>query len=793
MIASAREILATLFRHAPGLVELRAFDVGTDARPPRRAFTRATDGDALDTFAAEQVAARRNVYFGLATRRDTTSGKAENCLALPLLAADLDFAGDDSREAAAMSRLVAAPVVPALVTHSGGGLHAFWRVAEPLPLDSPEAQAVAVAWLRRLAQALDADPKCAEVARVLRLPLTTNFKYRPARPVSIVSWAPDAVADLPALDAWLPALVEPVRPPWPSAPTTPTTADTASVIDRVRAYLDKTPPAIEGQHGDEHTFKVCCRITRGFGLSPADAWPLLLEWNARCQPPWSERDLQAKLDSAARYGREPIGARRDTPPARPTSGHNVHRSERTAERRAEQHDEPARTIGRDFALTDLGNAEHFAHHYGDRVRFDHRRKRWLVWDAPTWRPDADATVQRLAHAAVRRRYTEAGRLEDTDAKKAAAKWAIKSEARDRLSALLTLATTLDPIADSGDAWDADPYLLAAPNGVVDLRTGTLRAGRPEDRLTLRTGVAFDPTAPASRFERFLDEIFDGDGERISWLTRAVGYSLTGATSEQIFFLLHGHGANGKGALTRALSHALGDYGFNLPFSTFEARPNGIPNDLAALVGRRFVTASEANDGTRLNEARIKSLTGEDTITARFLHGEFFQFRPVGKLWLQVNHRPVVKDQSHGFWRRVRLIPFDRTFPIDKGLDAALRAEAAGVLTWAVNGCVRWQAEGLGDVPAAVRAAVTAYKTDSDPLAAFLAEHTTRIDGASAGATALYQRYCAWADRDNVPKSARLSQTAFGRALSERSVTKKHTASGALYLGIALKSAATEAA
>lgn len=763
----ARDILAALFADVPGFVELRALDLAAPAAEKHkgRAFVHPDDGNAIDGFAAEHVAAGHNVYFGCATRRDGTSGRAENCCALPVLFADLDFAGDEGREAAAMSQLVGAPIAPALVTRSGGGLHAFWKLAAPLPLDTPGAQAAAVVWLRRLAQALDGDPKCAEVARVLRLSGSQNFKYSPPRRVEILSWAPDAVADLAALNAWLPALVEPVRPPWPSAPATPTPADTVSAIARVRAYLAATPPAIQGQGGDEHTFKVCCRITRGFGLSPADAWPPLLEWNARCQPPWIERDLQAKLEHAARNGREPIGARRDTPPARREG----------------------------FALTDLGNGEHFAHSYGDRVRFDHRRKRWLVWASPTWRPDADATVQRLAHAAVRRRYTEAGRLDDTDAKRAAANWAIKSQSRDRLAALLSLAATLGPIADSGDAWDADPFLLGCPNGVVDLRTGTLRAGRPEDRLTLRTGVAFDPAAPAPRFERFLNEIFDGDGERISWLTRAVGYSLTGATSEQIFFLLHGRGANGKGALTRALSHALGDYGFNLPFSTFEARPSGIPNDLAALVGRRFVTASEANDGTRLNEARIKSLTGEDSITARFLHGEFFQFRPVGKLWLQVNHRPVVRDQSHGFWRRVRLIPFDRTFPIDKTLDPALHAEAAGVLAWAVRGCLRWQVEGLGDLPAAVTAAVTAYQTDSDPLAAFLAENTARIDEARAGASALYKRYCDWADGDNVPKSARLTATAFGRTLGERGVAKKHTAQGWFYLGIALKSAATEAA
>jgi putative DNA primase/helicase len=804
MIASAREIVATLFRHAPGLVELRAFDVGTDARPPRRAFARATDGDALDTFAAEHVAAGRNVFFGCATRRDTTSGKAENCLGLPVLYADLDFKGEEAREGEAMSRLIESPIPPTLVTHSGGGLHAFWRLAAPLALDTPQAQAEAVTWLRRLAQALDADAQCAEVARVLRLPGTVNHKYDPPRPVAILSWAPDAVADLPALDAWLPALVEPPSPVWTgaagSAPLvgSPSSADLAA---RVRAYLAATPPAIQGHNGDAHTFRVCCAIVRDFAVSPGEALSLLADWNARCVPPWTERELAEKIAHAERYGRAPLGVKRDTPA--PTRASLAPRSI-TAEPLtacAALLDAPAigdeaalaTTTGEPFAHTDLGNAEFFARHYGDRVRFDHRRKRWLVWDPPTWRPDADAAVHRLAHAAVRRRYTEAGRLDDADAKKKAAGWAIKSEARDRLAALLTLAQTLEPIADTGTAWDADPWLLACPNGVIDLRTGTLRAGRHDDKLTLRAGVAFDPGATAPRFERFLGEIFDGDGERVSWLTRAVGYSLTGATGEQIFFLLYGRGANGKGTLARVLDHVLGDFAFNLPFSTFEARPGAIPNDLAALAGRRFVTASETNDGTRLNEARIKTLTGEDTITARFLHGEFFSFRPVGKLWLSVNHKPVVRDQSHGFWRRVRLIPFECTFPIDKGLDAALEAEAAGVLAWAVRGCLRWQVEGLGDVPAAVRRAGTEYQVDSDPLAEFLADHTSRIDGGTVPAAALFARYKLWADRTDVPRPARLSGTAFGRALVERGFDKTHTRDGRVYHGLALKTVTSEAA
>jgi len=768
----ARDILAALFADVPGLVELRALDLA-EPDPTRRIkgreFLPAAAGDAIAAFAREHDATRHNLYFGCATRTDASSGRADNCLTLPVLFADLDFKGDEARETAAGNALIQAPCPATLITATGGGFHAFWKLAAPLDLSPPEGREAAVVWLKRLAQALDADPACAEVARVLRVPHSTNYKYEPPRRVGVLQWKPDVVADLAAFDAWLPPLAEPV--PLVSRPHAGAPADTSDLEQRARAYVAAMDPAVEGQHGDHQTYRVACVLVNDFALDNAAALSLLQEFNARCTPPWSERELVAKLAHARRYSNRPVGTKRDAPalPAETPDG-----------------------AGPTFALTDLGNAEFFAAHVGERVRFDHRRRRWLVWNAPTWRPDADATVHRLAAAAVRRRYTEAGRLEDAAVKKHAATWAIKSESRDRLAALLTLAQTLEPVADAGDAWDVDPWLLACPNGVIDLRTGDLRAGRPDDRLTFRAGVAFDAAARAPRFERFVAEIVDGDTERVTWLHKAIGYALTGLTAEQVWFLLYGTGANGKGTFTRILSHVLGDYAFNLPFSTFEARPGGIPNDLAALAGRRFVTASETNDGTRLNEARIKALTGEDTLTARFLHGEFFSFVPVAKLWLSVNHKPVVKDQSHGFWRRVRLIPFERTFVIDKSLDAALRAEAAGVLAWAVRGCLRWQAEGLGDVPAAVREAVADYQAESDPLAEFLSEHTTRIDSATARASALFDRYVHWADRNGV-KSGRLSSTGFGRALAERGYPKRHTNAGNVYLGLALKTAATEAA
>ena len=425
-----------------------------------------------------------------------------------------------------------------------------------------------------------------------------------------------------------------------------------------------------------------------------------------------------------------------------------------------------------FALTDSGNGEFFATHHGADLRFDHRRGRWLLWRGHRWQPDADGEVRRLAKAAMRQRLEEAVALGDSDGRVKAVRWAIASEARARIEALLYLAQAERPIADAGDAWDADPWLLGCPNGVVDLRTGTLRPGHRDDGITMTTAAGFDPDATCPRFEQFIIEIFSGDLELAAFAQRAVGYSLSGRTDEQVVLLCHGAGSNGKSTLLSTLASVFGDYAFNMPFATIELQQRGtIPNDLAALAGRRFVSASETNDGTRLNESRLKALTGGDPITARFLHQEFFTFTPVATFWLAVNHKPIVRDDSPGFWRRVRLVPFTEQFPVDPTLAPTLRAEAAGVLAWAVRGCLAWQRDGLA-APAVVLEGTRIYQDDSDPLAGFLAEAIELAPGVEVTAGDAFQHYSRWADRQGLGKPPeRLTATGLGRKLGERFPTR----------------------
>ncbi|MCJ7510138.1 MAG: phage/plasmid primase, P4 family [Dehalococcoidia bacterium] len=443
-----------------------------------------------------------------------------------------------------------------------------------------------------------------------------------------------------------------------------------------------------------------------------------------------------------------------------------------------------------FPRTDSGNAELFARLYGHRLRYDHRRKRWLLWIDHWWKPDVDEEVLRVAKEATRRRYDAApDQFHDPDEFKAEAKLAISSESRMRLEAMLALAQAERPIADSGDGWDADPWLLAVANGVVDLHTGALREGRPDDRITMHSPVPYDPEARCQRWLAFLREVFGDDDELLDFIWRACAYSLTGLTNEECHFLCFGSGCNGKGTFNRVQRDILGDYAANTAFSTLEmSSRNSIPNDLAALYGKRLVTASELNEAVRLNEARMKMLAGQDPVTARFLHGEYFTFVPNAKFWLAVNHKPIVNDDSTGFWRKIRLIPFIQCFEgrADRNLKDALKSEYPGILAWMVDGCLEWQRRGL-DPPPSVRAATEQYRAESDPIADFLRDRCTTGAELTARAGELYIAYQSWALTQGLKEREQLTATRFGRLMGQR-FPKDSDRDGTFYQGIALRAA-----
>lgn len=331
-------------------------------------------------------------------------------------------------------------------------------------------------------------------------------------------------------------------------------------------------------------------------------------------------------------------------------------------------------------------------------------------------------------------------------------------------------------------------LLGVVIDVVDLRTGILRDGCRADRITMQAATPFDPDAKCPRFERFVIEVSNGDISLATYHQQVADMALTGDDTEQILPMWIGRGSNGKSTLLHTLHDVWGNYGEVAAFSTFERATmrKSIPNDLAALSGKRLVVASETREGARLDEGRLKSITGGDRLKARFLNQEWFSCEPTFTLILCMNHRPVITDDSFGFWRRVRLIPFDRTFTKNPALAGELLAEAPGVLRWAVEGCVAWRQAGRLTNPERVERTTAEYAADSDVLAEFLAEACEVHEDAEVRASSFFEHYRLWADRQGLTERERLSATAFGRKVSER-FTRRHGRDGKVYSGVETRS------
>lgn len=436
-----------------------------------------------------------------------------------------------------------------------------------------------------------------------------------------------------------------------------------------------------------------------------------------------------------------------------------------------------------FNLTDLGNAQRLVHRHGADLRYCHAWGSWLVWDGRRWARDTSGEVERLAKETVAAMYAAAAAEPDADRRQKLGAHALRSESWNRIKAMVALAQSEEGIPVLVDELDRDPWLLTVENGTLDLRTGELRPHRRDDLITKLAPVEYAPDATCPTWERFLSRIMGGKQEVVTFIQRAVGYSLTGDTSEQVLFFLYGTGANGKSTFLETIRAMLGDYALQMAADTLMARSDRAQtNDVARLRGARFVAATEAEEGRRLAEVLVKQITGGDAIVARFLYGEHFEFKPALKLFLAANHKPVIKGTDNGIWRRIRLIPFEVTIPEDerdKHLPEKLKEELSGILAWAVRGCLDWQREGLG-LPAEVKAATDSYRADVDILAAFLDECCLADPQAMASAKQLYGAYVKWAEENNEHPA---SQRAFGMRLRERGFEKCHTRSGIYWKGV----------
>jgi putative DNA primase/helicase len=295
---------------------------------------------------------------------------------------------------------------------------------------------------------------------------------------------------------------------------------------------------------------------------------------------------------------------------------------------------------------------------------------------------------------------------------------IPLESHHKQETILNAASYIPSMIVGNSCLDTNPMLLNCGNGTLDLSTGILREHSPDDYITRIVSIDFDPGAECPVFIQFLRKIFTDDDELMCYLQRFIGYCLTGRTDEQVLLFLYGTGANGKTTLANIIGALLGDFAATAGGDLLLQRNGGDLNTLvalAALRGTRLVKISELDDGERIAEARVKSLTGGDVISCRFLHQGFFEYRPAFKVLLLGNYKPTIRGTDHGIWRRIHLLPFKVTISDsekDPGLYQKLMNELPGILAWAVRGCMAWQKHGLHP-PKVVLEEVNAYRKDED--------------------------------------------------------------------------------
>jgi putative DNA primase/helicase len=539
------------------------------------------------------------------------------------------------------------------------------------------------------------------------------------------------------------------------------------------------------------------------GITDAqELYRCLKAWNrSNCDPPLEDAELKAlALGAAANF--KPAPSTEVSPewePVTPPQEQDPQPDHAATTAQVSQREHKL------FPFTDAGNMERLVYWYGDGFKYCPQSQRaWSIWDGKRWAPDAIGKVQGAALLTVRSipgleiplalaELDPSGDkfLEIQDATIARIKkFAKSSESRKSLDAMKALSKAAKGIAVNITEFDRDNWLFNCQNTTLGLYQRENHLHLPSDMITSVSPANYDPVATCPLWDKFLQEIMVGNVDNIGFLQRAAGYSLTGSSAEQCLFVLWGDGKNGKSTFLEVLGYILGDYGDTATMGMFlDNDYDAIPNELAGLAGKRFVSATESKEGRRLDEAKIKAITGSDNVKARFLHKEFFRFRPEFKIWLSSNHRPAIRGTDEGIWRRIRLVPFTWQIPEaqrDKQLRGKLQAEASGILNWMIAGLEDYRKGGLRESVDVVEA-TRSYRSGENWLLQFLEAETETSPQFSVQAGALYGRYKTWA---GISGERVLSEIRFNRAMDESGVAADRPQGKKMYRGLRLKNIGT---
>lgn len=422
--------------------------------------------------------------------------------------------------------------------------------------------------------------------------------------------------------------------------------------------------------------------------------------------------------------------------------------------------------------SDLGNGIRFSKIFGETVRFCNTSRKWYIWNGEIWRKDENQEINRLANEVILAIYSEAEKCIEEETRQKLFRWAKTSESLTKRNSMIGSAQPY--LSVTSDKWDKDINLFNCKNGTFELDTGIFREHRKEDYITKRSGVTYNPDAECPVWKEHISLIFNDDEELIEAFQMMSGYTLLGDNPEQAFFILFGSGMNGKTVTQRIISDILGDYAINVSPDTLMKRYSSGGNarsDIVRLKGSRFISSGEGDEGDILSEKLIKLITGGDTITARNLYESESEISVGGKIWFATNHKPTIKGTDYAIWRRVWLIPFNVTIPIeirDSKIPEKLHAEVAGIFNWMIEGLQNYYDNSSRlTKPTQVQAATEKYRTESDLVGEFINDcYIIDLDNLtwSVKKTDLRDRFEQWCEETDEQE---LSKKAFTQKLQER--------------------------
>jgi len=764
--------------------------------------------------------AEGDIYFGVnpakARRERDERARLEDIAAVNCVFAEFDAHGASMDDL--YQHIESLPLRPSVLVNSGGGFHAYWLLAEPQPIraeqDLEHWRWIQAAWV--LAVGSDAASK--DLARVLRVPGTYNYKYDPPREVipiwadfDCLYWPEDLVALLPRPEQ----RQEEERRPGTLPP---------NLDDWLGKALAR---GVDGQR-NKTGFWLACQL-RDDGVSQSEAETVLRSYQAQVRGQGrGAYTLKEALDSLrSAYKSGPRPAARDVtrqvtpeePEMPPMEGSADPPSPSAAmEARTATNGEADGDIGLNgdalpelrylamdqirsgFDLQEVGDADLFAGLFAGHVVHDHAEKAWYLWRGHYWEEDRTGYVYQLLARRVAPQYLHAAA--ELTAKgldqlgKEYAKRAASLRNKKRLDNVLYLAARDPRMALTGEEWDADPWLLGCLNGVIDLHTGKERPGKPADYIRAHIDADWRGLdEPAPRWERFLSEVFAGDMTLVFFMQRLLGYGLTGLSTEHVFPILWGEGRNGKGTMLQVLYETLGErIATPVPAEELMSNPRGSQGAqpfLYGLRGKRLVWASESERGHRIDESLVKRLTGGDTITVRTLYAKPVSFDPTHLILMLTNYRPHINANGQAIWDRVLLIPFTERFvvnpagahehPQDPFLGERLQQERAGILAWLVRGCLEWREVRLMP-PDSVLLATQAYRDEEDLIGMYMGERCEVDPGLWVKASELYASYQNWCKESGFTA---MSLSSFGAEMGKR-FERKRTKKGWYYYGLSLR-------